>query len=137
MIRVKTDKKFIQDKTKVLKYLESRNVKDNEYLLFIQQLDFGLLEDNIFYIDDEEYTLDYFYSNSDVNGYDIIQVNKNLNLASGSILAIANVHGEDIICLNTCTNEILLWELESGVGDMVHIADSFHEFEQMLDFEYN
>ncbi len=127
---------FKQNKDMVLNYLVNRGVENKTYLEIIKNYPFGLLAENIFYIGEAivgyEYTLEYFFSDEATMSPDIKTVNKNLQTDCGDILSIANVYGEDIICMNIKTGEILLWELESGNGDMVHIAKNFEEFLAMI-----
>ena len=61
-------------------------------------------------------------------GKDIIQANRNLGLDNGDIVAIANAAGDDIICMNIKTNEILLYLIETGDMEFIHVADSFEDF---------
>ena len=135
-IDMQSTAKFQQNKGKVFNYLANRGVDNQNYLEIIKNYPFGLLADNIFYIGEMvsgyEYTLEYFFSDIATICPDIETVNKNLQTDSGDILSIANVYGEDIICMNIKTGEILLWELESGNGDMIHIAKDIKEFIAMI-----
>lgn len=138
MIRInkQSTAQFKQNKDKVLNYLLNRGVDSKTYLDIIKNRPFGLLAENIFYIgekiDGSEYTLEFFFTDEATISPDIETVNRNLQTDYGDILSIANVCGEDIICMNIKTGQIFLWELESGSGDMVPIAKSIDQFIAMI-----
>jgi len=141
VLKFKSERKneFLQNKQYVLDYLKTRMVKDNNYLDFIKNNDFAFLKDNTItiynkeYNQNEGYMIECFFTCS-TTGYDIIKANKNLNLDNGDIIAIANVAGDDVICMNVKTNEILLYLIESGDMQFVHIADNFEKFYNMIKF---
>ena len=127
-ISAKRKEDFKQDKEYVLTYLKSRNVNDTDYLKLIEENDFGFLEENTFYVDGYEYSVDAFCTCSQISGLDIKGVNKNHKTDTGGEIVIAGVWGDDAICMNINTGEILLWLIETGEWEKVHVANSFKEF---------
>ena len=134
MIKIigKMNEHFIQDKAYVLDYLRSRSVKDTDYISFITDNDFGIWEKNFFIVGDDEYRVDALCTCSDISGYDLKKANRNLGTDDGDCIAIGGVTGDDTICMNIKSGEILLWLTESGEGETVHIADNFAEFLAMI-----
>ena len=82
----------------------------------------------------EDYTVEYLLSCSVIDGRDIIKANKNLTFDDGDIIAIAVVAGDDIVCMNVKTKEVLLYLIETGDMKYLHIADDFAEFCKMIKF---
>ncbi len=135
-IDIENDRDFIQDKGYVLSYLKSKDVNNASYIKFIKNNNFGILAKNVFNANNEEYSLEYFFSCSSVEGKDIINANKNIQslLIDKNLLGIAKVLGDDIVCLDIKTGEIYLWLIETNDGEKIHIAKSFDEFINMIKF---
>lgn len=127
---------YVQDKKYVLDYLLSRNVEDEYYLNLIKNNDFGKLQNNTFVVEGLEYTLDCFCSCSTNSGNDIVGVNNNLaeDLDNSDEIIIAGINGDDVVIMNTKTNEILLWLIETGEYEKIHVANSLKEFVNMIKY---
>lgn len=68
--------------------------------------------------------------------YDIddqVLTNKQLELFL-NIGEYKEVEGDDIICMNTKTNEILLYLVQTGDMQFVHVANNFDEFYKMIKY---
>lgn len=135
-IKISSDENFIQDKEYVLSYLNSKGVKNKSYLEFIKNNNFGILEKNIFNLNNGNYSVDYFFSRSNEEGKDIVSANKNIQriLNNENLIGIAKVLGDDIVCLDIVTGDVYIWLIETGDGEKVNIANSFDKFINLLKF---
>lgn len=132
-IRHGTSSMFIQDKKQVIKYLQGRNVNSQRYYHFLRSRRFGLLDDARFSVGGIPYEITHFLSRSEIMGYDIASVNCNFNLEGTDDVAIALVSGDDVICYNTRTQEVYLWQIQNGDGEKIQIANSLDRFFEIID----
>lgn len=132
-LKLKTKQGFLQEKSKVLNFLSERLPGKNEFVSFILINEFGILEDNYFTYNGEDYIISHFLGNSEIIGYDIIAANKQLGLEKSSFTAIAVLLGDDIVLMDK-TGDIYIWLLENGDGEKIHIASNFHDFINLLRF---
>ena len=109
-------------------YLKSRGVYNKRYFSFLRSGKFGLLDNAIFTNGENEYEITHFLSNSAIAGYDIKSVNRVLKLDGTNEIAIALVSGDDVICYNILTNEVTLWQIQTGEGEKTNIAESLDDF---------
>lgn len=132
-IRHGTSSLFIQDKKQVIKYLQGRNVNNQRYYHFLRSRRFGLLDDTRFSVGGIPYEITHFLSRSEIMGYDIASVNRTFNLEGTDDVAIALVSGDDVICYNTGTQEVYLWQIQNGDGEKIQIASSLDRFFEIID----
>ena len=119
---------FIQDKKYVIDYLKCRNINSNALFKYFQRCKFGLLDNVTFFADNELYEMTHFLSKSEIMGFDIVAVNRQLNLDETNVVAIALVSGDDVICVNNNSNEVFLWKIQTGNGEKAIISKSLDEF---------
>ena len=119
---------FIQDKQSVIDYLKHRKINSNKLIKFLQRQKFGLLDSVTFLANNELYEITHFLSKSEIMGYDIMAVNRQLSLDDTNIVAIALVSGDDVICVNNLSNEVFLWKIQTGNGEEIIISKSLDEF---------
>ena len=137
MVKINEETKnfFISDESALMKYLDSRNVRNQVYRNFLMQTPMGCLEANTFSVNGECYGVSHFLSVSNIEGFDIQKANKNLGLDKGNIMAIALVEGDDVLCMNIKTGEVFLWMISCGNGEEVLVSKTFTEFLDMISFD--
>ena len=124
---------FDQDKQYVMDYLKSRKVANRELGKIIQKHPFGLLKETSFFIGEEEYGISHFLSKSDIAGYDIQKVNNLLGTEVLGIVAFAIVVGDDALCYDIKSKEVILWMIQNGGGERLHVSDNLTKFLKSLD----
>lgn len=123
---------FDQDKKYVMDYLKSRKVTNRELEKIIQKYPFGLLKDTSFFIGEEEYGISHFLSKSDVIGYDIQKVNTLLGTEALGIVAFAIVVGDDVLCYDIKSEEVVLWMIQTDGGERLLVSDNLTMFLKSL-----
>ena len=123
---------FDQDKNYVMDYLKSRKVTNRELEEIIQKHPFGLLKDTSFFIGEEEYGISHFLSKSDIAGYDIQKVNTLLGTEALGIVAFAVVVGDDVLCYDVKSREVILRMIQTGRGKRLIVSDSLTKFLRTL-----
>lgn len=79
---------------------------------------------------DFAYGIDHFLDSSGKAGFDIELVNKTLGIEHGPMVAVALAEGDDPICINLDTGEVVLWLVEDG--EAVQLSCSFGAFASMI-----
>ena len=123
---------FDQDKKYVMDYLESRKVTNQELVRIILNQPFGLLKDTTFFIGEEEYGITHFLAKSDIAGYDIQKVNTILGTEALGIVAFAIVVGDDALCYDIKSKEVILWMIQTGGGERLLVSDNLSKFLKSL-----
>ena len=123
---------FDQDKKYVMDYLKSRKVTNRELGKIIKKQPFGLLKDTTFFIGKEEYGITHFLSKSDIAGYDIQKVNTLLGTEALDIVAFAIVVGDDALCYDIKSKEVILWMIQTGGGERLFVSDNLSKFLKSL-----
>lgn len=123
---------FDQDKKYVMDYLKSRKVTNRELGKIIQKQPFGLLKDTTFFIGEKEFGITHFLSKSDIAGYDIQKVNTLLGTEALGIVAFAIVVGDDALCYDTKSKEVILWMIQTGGGERLLVSDNLSKFLKSL-----
>lgn len=123
---------FDQDKNYVMDYLKSRKVTNRELGEIIQKQPFGLLKDTTFFVGEEEYGITHFLSKSDIAGYDIKKVNTLLGTEALGIVAFAIVVGDDVLCYDIMSKEVILWMIQTGGGERLLVSDNLSKFLKSL-----
>lgn len=131
-LKIESKVGFSQNKEYVISYLQSRGVKTASYYELIRNNDFGLLKNNVIKVSGIEYRVDAICSCSKNSGFDIVEINKNLETSQGDILVIAGVAGDDVICIKLSTGEIFLWLIETGEWEKVFVSSSIDSFINMI-----
>ncbi len=124
---------FDQDKKYVKDYLKSRKVTNRELGKIIQKHPFGLLKDTSFFVGEEEFGISHFLSKSDVTGYDIQKVNTLLGTEALNIVAFAIVMGDDVLCYDIKSKEVILWLVQTAEGERLLVSDNLTKFLKSLD----
>ena len=148
MLKISTDNKdkFIQNKEYVLSFLESKGVKDKNYLNLIKENDFGCLEPNFVHLNSHDmnsgdYEIEAFLSCAP--GFnDIVETNQNLESAAKDIgvecdggISIAAVAGDDVLWLDLKTGKVYLWFVGTGSFEKVYFAPSVKKLVKMIRYE--
>ena len=123
---------FDQDKKYVMDYLKSRKMTNRELGRIIQKQPFGLLKDTTFFVGKEEYGITHFLSKSDIAGYDIQKVNTLLGTEALDIVAFAIVVGDDALCYDIKSKEVILWMIQTGGGERLFVSDNLSKFLKSL-----
>ena len=108
----------------MLNYLCSKGINNYDYINFFKKHGLGFFNDNILYINEDEYSIECFLGSSENSAYDIIKCNKIRDLDSTPVCAIAMLYGDDLICLSNRDLAVYFWD----DNNLVKIADSFSEF---------
>lgn len=109
------------------KYLDSKGVLDKTYREFLSKNDSDL-EFKLCSVSGFDFMVDHFLDASDIRGYGIIPTNETLKLTETTFLAIGLIEGDDIICMDVTTGKIILWLIQTGIGEHLLVADSFADF---------
>lgn len=137
MIKIKEETKtfFTLDKPALFAYLDSRMVYNKDYRNFLEKVPFGCLEENSFFVGGECYGVSHFLTVSNIDGFDIKKANQHLGLDKGSVIAIALVEGDDVLCLDLITGEVFLWMISCGDGEKILVSKTFNMFLNMIKFD--
>lgn len=135
MLKIESSTSFKQDKNYVLTYLQYRKVNVPQYFELINNNDFGILKNNTIVINGLEYRVDALCTCSSNSGYDIVNVNKNLQTDNGDTIVIAGVAGDDVICMDISTGEIFIWLIETGEWEKEYVAPSIDVFINMINYK--
>ena len=109
-------------------YLSERKIDDKKYLDFVlnnrqTECTFKLCSVNKF-----DFMVTHFLDATNRIEFGLMKTNSILNLDETEWLAIALIDGGDVICMNTKSEKIYLWLIQSGDASFLKVANSFSEF---------
>ncbi len=113
---------------KVLQYVNSCGLKNDQYEEFLINNEYGFLDENQMIINNEEYSVECFLGVSNNEAYDMVRANKLAELYNTKYCAIAILYGGDLVCLNTEDNKVYCWFHENWDKKPICIANSFNQF---------
>jgi len=109
-------------------YLHSRGIKDKVYLDYTtNNIDFNR-RSRLVSVNGFDFVVNQLFDDTDAVGIGLVATNKVLGTDNGNMVAIGAIEGDDIICFDVFTGNIVLWMIENGDGEYIKIADSFAEF---------
>ena len=115
----------------LIEYLQKRNITDSVYLEFVLSKKKTMAKFKMFSVNNQEYMLSHFFDASDLPGFGLVEINRLLNTENTSLVAIAAVDGDDILCMHVTDNSVWLWCMESDDGAIIPVATSFDNFKKM------
>lgn len=118
------------DNQQLLEFLDSRNITDVDYISYIKTLPHEK-KFKLFSVSGADFILEELYGNEEDPYQNLIAMNLRLFPDDIRYTVIGRVAGDDLLCFEAGTNTIVLWLLENGDGEWIHVADSFIDFWKM------
>ena len=116
------------DKKSLEEYLDNQGIHDEvlwDYILKYEYPDEGY---KLCSVGKFDFMVSHFFDDSDLPGYGLIATNAILEGKDEDLVAIGLIEGDDIICYKKFTGQVFLWMVQTGVGELVEVADTFKQF---------
>lgn len=118
-----------------LDYLHKRNVVSEEYYSSIENDLFGILCENVIFIEDTPFCVECILGASEVDVYDILRSNELYGLKSETGTAFAVLYGDDFLFFKPNDNKVYYHNRAKDYS--VLIAESYNSLIDLIQMEEN
>lgn len=116
------------DKKSLEEYLDNQGIHDEIFRDYILKYEYPGEGYKLCSVGKFDFMISHFFDDSHLPGYGLIATNAILEGKDEDLVAIGLIEGDDIICYRKSTEQVLLWMVQTGVGELVEVADTFKQF---------